>query len=75
MGGRGDRKGSENARPDAGSGAFLVNAALQAAVFTVRTNIAYIDDPAFVETMEQRTAEIEAAAAELFEQIESNLAL
>ncbi|MDG5778851.1 cyclodeaminase/cyclohydrolase family protein [Haloarculaceae archaeon H-GB2-1] len=68
-------KGSENARPDAGSGAFLVKAALQAAVFTVRTNIAYIDDPAFVETMEQRTAEIEAAAAELFEQIESNLAL
>ena len=42
-------KGSENARPDAGSGALLVNASLQSAVFTVRTNIKYIDDSSFIE--------------------------
>lgn len=68
-------KGSENARPDAGTGALLVNASLQSAVFTVRTNLKYIDDPSFIEKMEQRTAEIEAAAEDTFSQISSNLGI
>jgi formiminotetrahydrofolate cyclodeaminase len=67
--------GSENARPDAGSGAILVNAALQAAVFTVRTNITYISDPVFIEQMEARTLEIESSASKTFEEITSNLDL
>lgn len=66
--------GSENARADAASGAIFVEAALQAAVLTVRTNIEYVDDPDFVEKMDERTAEIAAAAEETFDQIRSQVA-
>lgn len=68
-------KGSENALADAGCGALFADAALQAAMFIVQTNLEHIDDPSFNKKMERRVSEIEVVAENTFDQIRSNLEL
>lgn len=55
-------KGTRNALADAGTGVFLVRAALRAALFTVRTNTEFLSDRSFIDEVEQRAAEIEVRA-------------
>lgn len=55
-------KGNRNAVADAMTGAFLVHAALQASIFTVRSNLELIEDGPFVSETAERAAEIERAA-------------
>lgn len=68
-------KGDKNAVLDAGTGVFLVHAALRASVFTVRSNVDEVSDPSFVSEIERRVAEItesgNAAYAQAIENIES----
>jgi formiminotetrahydrofolate cyclodeaminase len=66
-------KGNRNAVPDAGTGSFLVHSALQASVFTVRTNLGNIPDATFTEQMETRAADLERSAEIEFERVLSNL--
>jgi len=56
--------GTRTALPDAATGVMLARAALQASVFTVRTNLDAVSDQSFVERIERRTAEIERSAEE-----------
>lgn len=65
--------GYGNAVPDAGTGSFLVHAALEASVFTVRTNVELVSDPAFSAEMETRAAEIERSAEVEFERVRSRI--
>lgn len=65
------REGTDTVRSDVVTGAFCADAARRGAVFTVRTNADYLADPSFVEEMDRRTAEIEAAAAEALESVEA----
>lgn len=58
---------------DAGTGAFLVHAALQNAVFTVRRNLGTIDDTSFVTETEQRAADLKAAGDRAFEATLANV--
>lgn len=62
-------RGNPSVVPDAVSGAFFLRAALQASVFTVRTNLERLDDSAVAESMERRAAEVEASAGTAFERI------
>ena len=66
-------KGTRNAVPDAGTGSFLVHSALQASVFTVRTNVASLPDAAVAERMERRAAGIERSAEVEFERVLSRI--
>jgi len=66
-------RGTPNAVPDAGIGAYLVRAALDATVFTVRTNLDHLSDPAFTDEMETRAADLERSAERSFERIVANL--
>ncbi|WP_248910263.1 cyclodeaminase/cyclohydrolase family protein [Halocatena marina] len=66
-------KGNRNAVPDAGTGSFLVYSALQASVYTVRTNLGHLSDSAFTEEMETRAANIERSADIEFEQVISTI--
>ena len=66
-------EGKESALADAGLGAYLAHAALQASVFTVRSNLGSIDDRAFAGEMAGRADEIERAGRDAFEGIEANL--
>lgn len=61
-------KGNRNALADAGTGVFLVHAALSAALFTVRTNTDALTDQSFVDDVAQRAAEIELRADDAHEQ-------
>ena len=65
--------GNTNAVPDAVIGSHLVYAALEATVFTVRTNLGHLSDPAFVDEMETRAADLERSAERSFEQIMATL--
>lgn len=65
--------GNENALADAHSGAILAESALRAALGIVRTNLAYSDDTAFVETIEDRVSGIEADATAASGEIQANL--
>jgi len=65
-------KGNANAVPDAVTGAFLVRAALEACVATVRSNLDPIPDPSFVEEVAARAADLERAAAVEFERVTTN---
>ncbi|QAU13998.1 formimidoyltetrahydrofolate cyclodeaminase [Halorubrum sp. BOL3-1] len=47
---------------DAGIGASFVDVALRSALFTVRTNVASVDDESFRAETERRVADIESAA-------------
>lgn len=47
---------------DAGIGAHFVDAALRSALFTARSNVAFVDDESFRAETERRAAEIESAA-------------
>jgi formiminotetrahydrofolate cyclodeaminase len=60
-------KGNRNALADAGTGVFLVHAAVRAALFTVRTNTESLTDESFVDEVEQRAAEIELLAEDTHE--------
>ncbi|MFC4360573.1 cyclodeaminase/cyclohydrolase family protein [Halobium salinum] len=66
-------KGNRNAAPDAGTGSFFVHSALRASVFTVRTNLNHLSDPAFTEQMETQAADIERSADIAFERVLSNI--
>lgn len=59
-------QGTQNAVPDGITGVLLTHRAVQASTFIVRTNIGQIDDSAFRTTMDDRTAEIEAAADDVY---------
>lgn len=61
--------GTERARPDAVTGAYLVQSGLQSAVFTVRTNTDYIDDRAFTDQMATRISTIAQSGSDAFDQI------
>jgi len=65
------RRGNRNARPDGVTGVLLARAALQASLYTVRTNADGIDDPAFVEEIRERAADLEAAATDALAGLES----
>jgi formiminotetrahydrofolate cyclodeaminase len=66
-------KGNRNAVPDAGTGSFLVYSALQASIFTVRSNLNRLSDSEFTEEMEARAAAIEQSAELEFERVLSNV--
>ncbi|MFB6184337.1 MAG: cyclodeaminase/cyclohydrolase family protein [Haloarculaceae archaeon] len=66
-------RGTPNAVPDAGTGAYLARGALDASLFTVRYNTSDIDDPSFVADMEERTDAVETAATDAFEQVVANV--
>jgi len=61
--------GTQNALPDAGTGTILTRAALQAAVFTVRSNVNWVSDQSFVDEVEARTTELETRADDAQEQV------
>lgn len=61
--------GTQNALPDAGTGAILTRTALQAAVFTVRSNVDWVSDQSFVDEVEARTTELETRADNAHEQV------
>jgi formiminotetrahydrofolate cyclodeaminase len=62
-------KGNRNALPDAGTGVYLVHAALRASVFTVRSNLDQVSDQSFIDEVEQRIVEIESRADDAYEQV------
>ena len=66
-------EGKRSALADAGIGAYLAHAALEASAFTARTNLATIEDGEFAGEMEGRVSEVERAGEEALEQIEANL--
>ncbi|WP_058828771.1 cyclodeaminase/cyclohydrolase family protein [Haloferax sp. Q22] len=68
-------EGKKTVLPDVKSGMFFTEAALRAALFTVRTNIGYLDNPSFVEKMNQQTDEIEASAENMLDEIRPKLAI
>ncbi|WP_165875259.1 cyclodeaminase/cyclohydrolase family protein [Natrarchaeobius chitinivorans] len=65
-------KGSDPALTDAIAGILFVDAALEAAVLTVRTNLEYITDTDFIEKIERTLRRIESTAAETLDGISSN---
>lgn len=65
-------KGKENVLPDAMNGVFITDAALRAALFTVRTNTEYVNDISFVEKINQRATEIESSAEKTLAEIRSD---
>jgi formiminotetrahydrofolate cyclodeaminase len=62
-------KGNRNALPDAGTGVYLVHAALRASVFTVRSNLDQVSYQSFIDEVEQRIVEIESRADDAYEQV------
>lgn len=52
---------------DAGTGAFLVRAALDASLFTVRHNADLVDDPEFLAGLDRRVSDIETVAGTAFD--------
>lgn len=61
-------KGNRNALADAGTGVFLVHAALRASIFTVRQNLTQVSDQSFIDEIEQRISHIESHAEDAHEQ-------
>lgn len=66
-------KGNRNALPDAGTGVFLVHAALRASVFTVRENLDQVSDQSFIHETEQRITQIESRADDACEHVMDHL--
>ena len=66
-------KGNQNALADAGTGAFLAHAALEAAVFTVQSNLELIEEPTDIEDTEKRLAGIEERSDEVLNQVQANI--
>jgi formiminotetrahydrofolate cyclodeaminase len=62
-------KGNRNALADAGTGVFLVHAALRASVFTVRNNLDQVSDQSFIHEIEQRITQIESRADDAHRQV------
>lgn len=67
-------KGNPNAAADGGIGAYLAHAALGASVFTVRINLAAIEDEDFVEEMDERVDEVDHGGEAAFRRVEDTLA-
>lgn len=65
-------KGNRNAVPDAVTGSMLVRSALEASLFTVRSNLSRISDQSFVAEMRTRASELEHAAETEFERVLAN---
>lgn len=63
------RECNEIVRPDAYSGMLFARGALQAALYTVRTNADHVDDPAFRRRMDRRADDIESAARDTMDAI------
>lgn len=66
-------KGTQKARADAVTGAFLAHAALQASLGLVRTNLALLDTGPFVSETSERVAELEDSGQEALEGVQSAL--
>jgi len=66
-------KGNRNALADAGTGVYLVRAALRASVFTVRSNLDQVSDQSFVDEIERRIAQIESRADDTHKQAMDHL--
>jgi len=66
-------KGNQNALADAGTGVFLVRAALRASVFTVRHNLNQVPDQTFSDEIERRITEIESRADDAHERVVNNI--
>jgi formiminotetrahydrofolate cyclodeaminase len=64
--------GNRNVVPDAVTGSMLVRSALEASLFTVRSNLSRISDQSFVEETETRASELERAAGTEFERVLAN---
>jgi formiminotetrahydrofolate cyclodeaminase len=58
---------------DAGTGAYLARAALDAAVFTVRCNVDALEDEAFVAETRSRATALDEAAGAAFEAVIANV--
>lgn len=67
------KEGNRNAIADAGTGAFLAHAALQASVSTVGLNLGMIEDATFVAQTRDRTTEIDDSAETALEQVQTNV--
>jgi formiminotetrahydrofolate cyclodeaminase len=66
---------SSEASADAEIGAMLAHGALRASLFTVRHNLGTVDDPAFVDELNERAAEVEAAAARALDEATTDVRL
>lgn len=64
--------GNPNAVPDAVTGTYLVHAALEAAVYTVRSNVNEISDPSFTTDVLDRVTEIESTAQTALDRVLTN---
>ena len=61
--------GTRTALADAATGVMLARAALQASLFTARSNLDAVPDQSFVDGIERRTTEIERTAEEHAERV------
>ena len=66
-------RGNRNALPDAGTGVFLVRAALRASAFTVRENLDHVTDQSFRDDVEQRITRVESRADDAHERVRADL--
>lgn len=66
--------GNPNAVPDGFIGAHLARGAMAAAVYTVRINLPFVDDEAFVEATAERADAVEAAGEAAFERARAHAA-
>jgi formiminotetrahydrofolate cyclodeaminase len=65
--------GDKNAVLDAGTGVCLAHSALRASVFTVRSNVDQVAEPAFVSEVERRVTEIAESGDESYQQAMENI--
>lgn len=65
--------GNTNALADAGTGVFLAHSALQASVFTVRTNLEIIEEPTTTTRLEEQLSDLDEKSKEALSQVKSNL--
>jgi formiminotetrahydrofolate cyclodeaminase len=66
------KKGNQNALADAGTGAFLAYAALQASLFTVQSNLGLLENIPVGE-MEKRSTELDRSAEKAVQQVNENI--
>ena len=65
--------GAPNAIPDAGTGASLAHAGLQAGVWTARSNLPLLDDEEFVAEARERGSDLQTAGANLVDHVAANI--
>ena len=66
-------KGNRNALTDAGTGAFLAHAALQASIVTVQSNLGMVADANDITGIEKRSDEIDERSEKALTTVKSNL--